>query len=534
MFETGTATDYADLLDRLHTFLTAKGSAFGLTYEGTGDGTFTDYSGGASSIAETFTITATSPTVFDVVGSISGDIGDATVGTPFAHAKLEFTITAGGTAFVATDEFVLSTAPKWTSRRKALGCRVTATQGNTGLYGAQNIVDGKVGPVTTEYWRIGDPVTVPQDVELEFFEAETIAEYQLAQFTTTFYNYGPAAWTFQYWDGDSWEDLDSESGHDDWTASGWKSFVVDSPVSATRYRLRITALNGGGTWLQLGAVRMLRSDGVDAAFSQTIWEAPGNDGLSEILVGAHLFERQDADYFNMELAAFDGFSASELWREQAGAQAGIFVPLWDTSIPYWFVCDGRRVALVVKLSTQYEAGYLGLLEPYFTPDQWPYPIAIGGSMAFGLPTPGWSLTSWRWSNTDHEHRIFTHSDPGGITSLDPEDHQMIARDLSGAWFGFAGRVNDGIVNLVGDMKPIWPTALGLTELDPNLDGSYQTFPIMLISHTPNTFGQLGGVRIVSGQGLTAETLITEGSIDWIAINDVYRTDRDDFLAIALD
>ena len=62
MFTSGTADNYADLLDRLHTFLTAKGSAFGLTYSGTGDGTLTGYSGGASSVAETFTITATSAT----------------------------------------------------------------------------------------------------------------------------------------------------------------------------------------------------------------------------------------------------------------------------------------------------------------------------------------------------------------------------------------------------------------------------------------------------------------------------------------
>ena len=59
MFSIGTATDYNDLLERLNTFLTAKGSAFGLAYSGSGDGRLTDYSGGPSSVAETFTITAT-------------------------------------------------------------------------------------------------------------------------------------------------------------------------------------------------------------------------------------------------------------------------------------------------------------------------------------------------------------------------------------------------------------------------------------------------------------------------------------------
>ena len=103
MWMSGTAADYLDLLDKLNDFLTLKGSAFGLSYAGTGNGTFTAYSGGASSVAETFTITATSATNWTVVGSVSGSIGPATTGTPFAHAKLAFTITAGGTAFVAGD-----------------------------------------------------------------------------------------------------------------------------------------------------------------------------------------------------------------------------------------------------------------------------------------------------------------------------------------------------------------------------------------------------------------------------------------------
>jgi hypothetical protein len=533
MFDTGTASDYADLLDRLNTFLTAKGSAFGLAYEGTGTGSLTDYSGGASSVAETFTITASSATLFDVVGSVSGDIGDATVGTPFSHAKLEFTITAGGTAFVSGDEFTLATAPPWTEKRFALGCRLTATQGNTGLYAVQNIVDGKIGPTTEAYWRIASPITVPQDVEIEFFEAETVAEYHMAQFTSAFYNYGPKAWTLDYWDGDSWETLDSQSGINTWGPTSWKIFTITSPVSATKYRLHITELNGAA-YLQIGALRMLRSTGIDAAFSQVIWEAPGNDGDSEILVGAHLFERQDADYFNLELAAFDGYSASERFYQQAGCHARVYVPLWDTSIPYWFVCDGRRAIVIAKLSTQYEAAYLGLIEPFFSPDQWPYPIAVGGSLALGDPTPAWNNSSWRYSNATVEHRIFTHSDPTTITGGTIYDYQMRARDLSGSWLQFAGRVNNGAVSSVYEIGRLWPTASGLTLLDANRDGSYQTFPVMLNTPAPNTIGALAGVRIVSGQGLTSETLVAEGEVDWIVINDVFRTDRDDYLAIALD
>jgi len=531
MFETGTATDYADLIDKLNTFLTAKGSAFGLSYSGTGTGTLTDYSGGASSVAETFTITATSPTVFDVVGSVSGDIGDATVGTPFSHAKLEFTITAGGTAFIVGDEFVLSTAPKWTAHRKCLGCRVLADLGNTGTYGAQNMVDGK-NEISSYKFRAEDPET-PFDIEIEFFEAETIHQYQLAMFLSSQYSYGPKAWTFDYWTGSAWSTLDSESGHDDWTQTAIKTFDVGSPVSATKYRLHVTELNTS-SYLHIGAFRLLRSDGVDAAFSQTIWEAPGNDGDSEILVGVHGFERQDADYFDWEIAAFDGYLASALWREQTGFHGQLFVPLWDASIPYWFVADGRRVIVVAKISTQYEVAYLGFIDAYYTPEQMPYPIALGGSLTFDLPIPGWHDDDYRWSTATLEHSAFPISDYADSgTGVDPTDYQMRLRSIDGTWIGFAARVAGGEVSM-SSRDAMWPYCGGLDELDVNLDGGYSLFPIMLNTLTPNTFGQLAGVACVTGQGLTAETLITKGSVDWLALHNIFRTERDDWFAIALD
>jgi hypothetical protein len=536
MFTTGTATNHADLLDRLDTFLTAKGSAFGLTYAGTGNGTFTAYSGGASSVAETFTITATSATNFTVVGTLAGSIGPATAGTPFSHAKLEFLITAGATPFVSGDVFELATAPKWTSHRKALGCSVLATQGNTGGLGSQNMVDGK-NELDNQYWSVSTPITIPQDVEITFFESETIASYELALFNTTSPGYMPKAWDFDYWNGSSWVTLDAESGHNDWTASLVKSFVVGSPVSATKYRLHITEGNST-SYLRIGALRLKDAAGVDRAFGQTIWQAPGNDGDSEILVGVHTFERVDADYFNWELAAFDGYLATSRWREQVGHQGKLYVPLWDGSIPYWFVADGRRTIVIAKVNTQYEVAYLGLYDPYFSPEQWPYPIALGGSLAFKRTgQPDWDETSWRWSNMTAGHHAFPMSDAGlesPYYTEDPEATQLRARDLSGAWIRMEAHKNGSAPGYGYDYNFVWPYCDDLTLLDANIDAGHVVWPIIMNTFTPNTLGQLSGVGCISGQGLTSETLTRIGAIDWIALPDINRTERDDFLAIALD
>ena len=52
-------------------------------YTGTGNGTMSAVSGGATSVAETITMTATDATHFTVSGSVSGVLGTATAGTAF-------------------------------------------------------------------------------------------------------------------------------------------------------------------------------------------------------------------------------------------------------------------------------------------------------------------------------------------------------------------------------------------------------------------------------------------------------------------
>ena len=57
---------------------------------------------------ENFTLVASSPSSFNVTGSKSGLIGIATVGVPFTSNKVNFTINAGSTSFVAGDYFTFS------------------------------------------------------------------------------------------------------------------------------------------------------------------------------------------------------------------------------------------------------------------------------------------------------------------------------------------------------------------------------------------------------------------------------------------
>jgi hypothetical protein len=378
-------------------------------------------------------------------------------------------------------------------------------------------------------------VTVPHDLVFDFHAAETIAEYRIMAGNGAASSGAPTAWTFDYWDGAAWQVLDTQSGVTDWDSeSEFKVFPISSPVSATRYRLHMTTLESGTVLLWLAAIQLRRSTTVDAAFSQFVWQAPGNDGDSTILVGARNFMRSDADYFDWELLSFDGFLSGTNPYLQAGAHGKSFLPLWNDPIPYWFIANGRRVIIIVKIGSQYEMAYLGFHSPYFTPAQLPYPMALGGSLALGeLPT--WDSIKFRWSNSSDEHRMPTHSDPRS-TSVTIHSHHLRVRRIDGVWVGYESTVNDSSASTPSVSKNlIWPYRMGLSLLDTNLIAdSYSLWPVMLCDAAPNTWGELDGVHAVSGQGLSAETLILIGEINHLALPNITRTDRDDWLAVALD
>jgi len=74
----------------------------------TGNGTVGSLSLGATETFGAFLLKATSATVFSVTDPEGNALPNATVGTPYANAEINFTITAGSTPFVANDSFTLN------------------------------------------------------------------------------------------------------------------------------------------------------------------------------------------------------------------------------------------------------------------------------------------------------------------------------------------------------------------------------------------------------------------------------------------
>jgi hypothetical protein len=392
--QTGTASSYTDLLNQLDTFLTTNGMALVPSFVGVGNGTIAAQ-GGSASVAETITVTFTSSTAFGVVGSVSGSLGTGTVGTAFTSTKTNFTITAGGTAFVATDAFTFAVCPPWTSLRR-----------NSGV--------------------------------------------------------------------------------------------------------------------------------------EMIWQAPGNGGTDQIIVGAQVFSNVTGDYWNWRLLGAQAFDSGLTFQNQPGYVGGpgqtkcspIFT-LWNSTIPYWFVANGRRVIVVAQVSTVYAVCYLGLMSSYMAPGAFPYPLVVGGNLAFHggaiASEPAATSPNFRWSYAGTEMRAFPVCDPNGASN--DSDSALRLRQSNGNWRGFDALGSDPTLGKVWPYDGVTPANW---DWRPNLDGSYGLLPIVLHDNTPNVYGELEGVKAITGFSQGALNTITDAlRVEYLVVQNVFRNTKADFFAVRL-
>lgn len=401
--EIGVATSAADLLNRLNTFLTTNGKAFGALFTGTGNGTISAWDGGASSVCETFTITATSSTSFSVVGTVSGNVGIATVGTQFTCPQITFKLNQGSATFASGDAFKINTCTKWT--------------------------------------------------------------------------------------------------------------VLNSEVGV-----------------------------------EMIWRAPGNDGLRQVYTGARLFSDAGADYYNWRLGGFTGYSSGVAFTAQPGfvGQPGPVLNLWNSATPYWFVANGQRVIVIAKISAVYVSAYLGLINPYVDPGYWPYPLFVGGSMAW-TTEPAATSPDWRWSLTGIRVASFWRGFPNyGTRSYTGGQGRL--RLPTGVYIALQNyTAADVIAN--GGPCSVWPFSCdsadspsrGFQNIRENLDGTYPLLPIFFSSDNGtvagddvNIWGEFDGIRATTGHGNAAENTITEGSLTYAVFQETYRNEKDCYCAVALD
>ena len=98
---------------------------------------------------------------------------------------------------------------------------------------------------TTSYWEAGSGTGVPGWLAYDFGANKVIRRYTV-QVGTAPSGYDPTAWSFEGWSGSGWDVLDTQSGLT-WSTNEIKTFNINNTTAYQKYRVYVTALNGGGS-----------------------------------------------------------------------------------------------------------------------------------------------------------------------------------------------------------------------------------------------------------------------------------------------
>lgn len=374
----------------------------------------------------------------------------------------------------------------------------------------------------------------------------------------------------QYSDnGSSWTTALTVNSATAFSVGEWRDFAVPGTPGAHLYwRIIVDTVNNGGTTaVAWSSLLLLEADGtVSNHFgSEVIFKAPGLSATDEIFTGIRSEYSVTSGWYNLFVNGYSGFDPSEQsWFNQPGALPGSgtafplpvpSIPCWNAAMPYWFAASGRSFRFALKVSTSYEGGYLGFYLPYATPQQYPYPLAVGGSL---VPQDAARSAEWRYSYANWRHGVYPA--PGGESAGFAEGvpATLYIRTAEGDWRSVSNRPSvgsaspDGVYGPTqgssapyapsGAWRSVWPHCMndqwstGKLPYRDCLGGGYMPQPCVILQRAPSpgVFGELEGTFIVSGYQSSAENTTTISGTPAVIFQNAYRNTIHEFWALTLD
>lgn len=327
-----------------------------------------------------------------------------------------------------------------------------------------------------------------------------------------------------------------------------------------------TATDHVDLWTKLRAFLTTNSDLVAAGENwEVVWQAPsGAPNETDVVLRGPGLAEQDTVYVGMR-RGMDAL-ADSYWMELRGmaginpaatTYSGHINPSREVrmftdigSMTYWFVANGRRFIVVLKISTVFEACYAGFFLPYSLPTTYPYPMFIGGSagpknlnLVGNANNNSRSPINWRDQAENHRHFI----SPQSWEAADDLDSSAVMLSPQGEWLSVSA-IPNGRPDPVGVLPDRGLNALGSTTVlsgfhfDPPfwqqrviscLGGDAPMMPVTLVQRSPadQTWGILDGVYRCQGFENSAENIIAEGGVDHLVVQNVYRTTLNDYWAM---
>lgn len=236
----------------------------------------------------------------------------------------------------------------------------------------------------------------------------------------------------------------------------------------------------------------------DGSNRELILQGTGLSGTEQIFIGFRTYHSVSADYYNMSTAVFTGYVAANAFTAQPGyMESGLCAH--NLRIDYWLAVNAQRILIGMKVGTPvYEIGYAGKFFPYATPGQYPYPVVCIGTLS-GVPAT-------RYSDTSANHSCGA---KGGLSSGK-------FRDVLGNWTVF-------------NNSPFYRRSTSRRDTG----GYYTAFKSVLFT-TGNVWGELDGLRYISGFNNLTENTATISGIANVVLQDVFRTGIGDYFLLEMN
>ena len=231
---------------------------------------------------------------------------------------------------------------------------------------------------------------------------------------------------------------------------------------------------------------------------ELILSSTGSSGSDEIVAGFRSTTDAGDPYFNLGLRGFRGFDGAD-WANLPEPSPEVYLVLDDATFTYWLMVNDDRILLQVKVGTTFETAYLGFIRSYSISDEHAFPMLVGGAADFESMSLSGTQNMQCWWNIEGEDVSFIYTPDGTWREVQE----------SIPWRSMSNGVRNGV---------------GVEVLFPGMP--YDSFP-------DGVFGEYDGVYWISGFGVNAEDIVTIGGQDYLAVQDVNRTGRNDFAALEL-
>ena len=238
--------------------------------------------------------------------------------------------------------------------------------------------------------------------------------------------------------------------------------------------------------------------------TEVIWKAPGLSASEELYMGVKTYQLVSSDFYNWAVSGFTGYVSTNNFDTQPGTSGMIGTPMWNQSIPYWFVGNGQGVVVVAKIQNTYNSVVMGKMLPYATPGQWPYPMIVGGALTVAQKDFRYDNTAYiNWFKGNRENFKMRHVDGTWHTPqlLVQEETISIRNTIT------SSATADGYYGL---------HALVASEVSP-----------------PNVFGDIDNLYMISGFNNATENTVVIGGITYVVFRDATRTGFKDYVALKL-